>query len=130
MLACYVDVAENLINEQHYAEESGYRIRETTRSEDRNYQDLILVKLGDSEYYAQLSATVFGVGDYRIVEIDGFGIELRLEGDILMYQNQDRTGMLASVASTLAAKNVNIGALSLGREGDRKSTRLNSSHVA
>lgn len=117
MLARYVDDAVNLINARHYAEERGYKISETTKSEDRNYQDLITVKLGDSDYYAQLSATVFGVGDYRIVEIDGFGIELRLEGDILMYQNQDRPGMLASVASTLAAKNVNIGALSLGREG-------------
>jgi len=52
-----------------------------------------------------------------IVEIDGFGIELRLEGDILMYQNIDRPGMLASVAGALASQNINIGALSLGREG-------------
>lgn len=117
MLVRYVDESVNLINARHYAEQRGFKISETTKSEDRNYQDLITVKLGDSKFYAQLSATVFGSGDYRIVEIDGFGIELRLEGDILMYQNQDKPGMLASVASKLAEKNVNIGALSLGREG-------------
>lgn len=34
---------------------------------------------------------------------------------MLMYQNQDVPGMLASVAGALASQNVNIGALSLGR---------------
>jgi len=117
MLTRYVDESVNLINARHYAEERGFKLSETTKSDDKNYHDLITVTLGDSSHYAQISAAVFGPGDYRIVEIDGFGIELRLEGDILMYQNIDKPGMLASVASTLAKQNVNIGALSLGREG-------------
>jgi D-3-phosphoglycerate dehydrogenase len=117
MLTRYVDESVNLINARHYAEERGFKLSETTKSDDKNYHDLITVTLGDSSHYAQISAAVFGPGDYRIVEIDGFGIELRLEGDILMYQNVDKPGMLASVASTLAKQNVNIGALSLGREG-------------
>lgn len=117
MLTQYVDEAVNLINARHYAEERGFKISETTTSDDKNYHDLIKIKLGDNSEYKQFSAAVFGPGDYRIVEIDGFGIELRLEGDILMYQNQDKPGMLASVAGALASRNINIGALSLGREG-------------
>ena len=117
MLSQYVDESVNLINARHYALERGFKLSETTKSEDKNFNDLITIKLGDSHEYKQLSAAVFGPGDYRIVEIDGFGIELQLEGDILMYQNIDKPGMLASVAGTLAKQNVNIGALSLGREG-------------
>ncbi len=117
MLSQYVDESVNLINARHYATERGFKLSETTKSEDKNYNDLITIRLGDSSEYKQISAAVFGPGDYRIVEIDGFGIELRLEGDILMYQNIDKPGMLASVASTLAGQNINIGALSLGREG-------------
>lgn len=117
MLSQYVSEAVNLINARHYAKERGFNLKETTSSNSKNYNDLITVRLGDSSDYKQISAAVFGPGDYRIVEIDGFGIELRLEGDILMYQNQDKPGMLASVAGTLASKNINIGALSLGREG-------------
>ena len=33
-----------------------------------------------------------------------------------MYQNEDKPGMLASVAGALAKRSVNIAALSLGRE--------------
>ncbi|TVQ66842.1 MAG: phosphoglycerate dehydrogenase [Balneolaceae bacterium] len=117
MLTQYVDDSVNLINARHYAIERGFSISETKKSDDKNYQDLITVKIGDASQYKQISAAVFGPGDYRIVEIDGFGIELRLEGDILMYQNIDKPGMLAAVAGKLASQNINIGALSLGREG-------------
>jgi D-3-phosphoglycerate dehydrogenase / 2-oxoglutarate reductase len=116
MLSQYADEAINLINARHYAGERGLKISETTSTNNRMYKDLITVSLGDNSDYRTISAAVFGPGDYRIVEIDGYGIELRLEGDILMYQNQDRPGMLASVAGALAARNINIGALSLGRE--------------
>ncbi|TVR16675.1 MAG: phosphoglycerate dehydrogenase [Balneolaceae bacterium] len=117
MLTPYVDDSVNLINARHYAVERGFKLSETNKSDDKNYNDLITIKLGDSTQYAQISAAVFGPGDYRIIEIDGFGIELRLEGDILMYQNIDRPGMLASVAGKLASQDINIAALSLGREG-------------
>ena len=40
---------------------------------------------------------------------------LRLEGGIILYQNVDKLGMLASVSGLLAQKDINIAALSLGR---------------
>jgi D-3-phosphoglycerate dehydrogenase / 2-oxoglutarate reductase len=117
MLSQFVSESVNLINARHFADERGMKIKETTSSNGKMYKDVVTIELADDAPYKRISAAVFAPGDYRIVEIDGYGIELRLEGDILMYQNQDRPGMLASVASTLAAKNINIGALSLGREG-------------
>ncbi len=117
MLSQFVSESVNLINARHFAKDRGMKLRETTSNNGKMYKDLISIELGSDASYRKISAAVFGPGDYRIVEIDGFGIELRLEGDILMYQNQDKPGMLAAVASTLASKDINIGALSLGREG-------------
>jgi D-3-phosphoglycerate dehydrogenase / 2-oxoglutarate reductase len=117
MLSQFASDAINLINARHYADERGLMISETISSNNKMYKDLISVQLGEEADYKKISASVFGPGDYRIVEIDGYGIELRLEGDILMYQNQDKPGMLASVAGKLASHNINIGALSLGRAG-------------
>jgi D-3-phosphoglycerate dehydrogenase len=107
--------AVNLINARHHAEERGLKIKETTVSETKTYQDLITVKLSKGAEYEKLSASVFGDDDYRIVEIDGFGIELRLEGDIIMYKNVDKPGMLAGVSGALAKQDINIASLSLGR---------------
>lgn len=115
VLSHHVSEAVNLINARHYAEERGLNIRETTSSKTKTFNDLITIKLGDDAEYQEISGTVFGEGDYRIVEINGFGIELRLEGDIIMYQNVDKPGMLASVSGALADQNINIASLSLGR---------------
>lgn len=119
MLSVYVDEAVNLINARVYADERGFEIREVTGSKSKTYNDLITVRLPDNSQYKNISAAVFGNGDYRIVEIDNYGIEIRLEGDLILYQNIDKPGMLASVSSTLAKQNINIAALSLGRSKEK-----------
>lgn len=115
LLSQHVSEAVNLINARHYAEERGLNIRETTASQTKTFNDLITIELGSGAEYKKISATVFGDEDYRIVEINGYGIELRLEGDIIMYQNVDKPGMLAGVSGALAKQDINIASLSLGR---------------
>ncbi len=115
ILSHHVSEAVNLINARYFAEERGLNIKETTVSQTKTFNDLITVKLAKGAEYQKISATVFGEEDYRIVEIDDFGIELRLEGDIIMYQNVDKPGMLAGVSGALAKQDINIANLSLGR---------------
>jgi len=115
MLSEYVSESVNLINARVYAEERGFRIKESKSSSSKTYNDLIKIKLSGEAKYKEISASVFGENDYRIVEIDKYGLELRLEGFIIMYQNEDKPGMLASVSGALASKGINIAALSLGR---------------
>lgn len=115
MLSEYVSESVNLINARVYADERGFRIKETKSSSSKTFNDLIRIKLSGDAQYKEISASVFGDNDYRIVEIDNYGLELRLDGFIIMYQNEDKPGMLASVSGALASKDINIAALSLGR---------------
>lgn len=115
MLSRHVSESVNLINARVYADELGYKIKETTSPGAQIFRDLITIRLDGSAPFNKISASVFGKGDYRVVEIDGFGIELRLEGDIILYTNIDRPGMLAAVSGALAEQDINIASLSLGR---------------
>lgn len=115
MLSEYVEESVNLINARVYASNRGYSIKESTSDKVKLYNDLVTIRLPEGAEYNNISAAVFGEGDYRIVEIDKYGIELRLEGDIILYQNEDKPGRLASVSGALAEMNINIGGLSLGR---------------
>lgn len=115
MLSEYVDEAINLINARIYADKRGFNIKEVTTSKTKTYSDLVTIRLPKGAVYTSISAVVFGESDYRIVAIDNYGIELRLGGDIILYQNEDKPGMLASVSGALAKSGINIGALSLGR---------------
>lgn len=117
MLSEYIDDAINLINARVYADQRGFNIKEVTSNKTQTYSDLVTIRLPKGAEYTSISATVFGEGDYRIVEIDNYGIELRLEGDLILYQNEDKPGMLASVSGLLASQGINIAALSLGRSG-------------
>ena len=111
----YVDDSINLINARVYADERGFEIKEVTSNKTKTFADLITIKIPKNKTYKSISATLFGDGDYRIVDIDGYRLELRLEGDILLYQNEDKPGMLAAVSGALAKDSINIGSLSLGR---------------
>ena len=115
MLSNYVDDAVNLINARHYANERGFSIKEVLTNKEKSHADLVTIKFADGAEYRSISAAVFGENDYRIVQIDSYGIELRLEGDIILYQNEDKPGMLASVSGAFAEQGINIGALGLGR---------------
>ena len=110
------DAPINLINARYIADGRGLKVVETSMKKGKTYTDLIQIELiGQAPFY-KISAAVFGDNDYRIVEIDGFGIELKMEGDIVMYKNDDKPGMLAAAASSFAKQDINIAALSLGRE--------------
>ncbi len=115
ILAQQTDKAVNLVNARVFADDRGFKIQETTSSETRTFNDVIKVKLGEDADYQELWATNFGDDDFRVVQIDGFPIEIQLGGHILMYKNIDKPGMLASVSSDLAKQDINIASLSLGR---------------
>lgn len=115
MLSQHVSESVNLINARVYADELGFKIKETTAPGTQTFNDLITIRLDGGATFNKLSGSVFGEDDYRIVEIDGFGIELRMEGDIILYTNIDKPGMLAAVSGALAQQDINIASLSLGR---------------
>ncbi|TVQ74839.1 MAG: phosphoglycerate dehydrogenase [Balneolaceae bacterium] len=115
-----VDEVVNLINARYHAESRGLKISETQSRETQTYSDLITVDLGPDAEYRKLSATPFGEADYRIVSIDGFSIEIHLEGEIIIYRNIDKPGMLAATSSALAKRDINIASLSLGRDPKNK----------
>ena len=111
-----VDDIVNLINARYHAETRGLKISETLSKETKTFSDLITVDLGPKADYRKLSATPFGDEDYRIVSIDGFSIEIQLDGEIIIYKNIDQPGMLAATSGALAKRGINIASLSLGRD--------------
>lgn len=106
----------NLINARFLADSKGVKVREASSKTTRTYHDLITITLNDRAPYRRISATPFGEHDFRIVEIDGFNIEQQLAGEMVIYSNIDRPGMLAAVSSAFASKSINIASLSLGRQ--------------
>ena len=106
----------NLINAPLIAKESGVVVSAQWQSEHATYAHLISVSFDTSGEQRTLSGTVFGNSHLRIVEVDGFPLEINPEGYLLFYNNIDKPGMLANVGAMLANAGINIAGLALGRD--------------
>lgn len=99
------------------------------KSEDSNvYKNLVTVEINTEKGKRIFGATLFGLDEIRIVQIDNYKVELNPAGYMLLYTNVDKPGMLASVGSVLAEANINIAGLSLGRieKGENALTIINT----
>ena len=54
----------------------------------------------------------------RIVELEGLPIELAPEGHLLMFANDDRSGVVGAVGAFLGKRNINIAEIRLARAED------------
>ena len=122
-----LDTNINYINAPFFAEEMKIILEETNSTDHREYLSLIEASIFTSAREWKFAGTVFGNNEIRIVEINNYQIEFKPEGNILIYFNLDKPGMLAAVSRELSSSNVNIASLSLGRksEGDIALTVVN-----
>lgn len=111
----------NVINARYFAEEQGIKISEIKLPLNPSYSNLISVAVtyGNAKTITLLGS-VYNDIDGRLVQIDDYAIEIKFDGDLFIYENEDRPGMLAQVGSILAQNNINIGSLVLGRKKETK----------
>lgn len=64
----------------------------------------------------EVSGTVFGKNDARIVTVDGFRVDVIPQGIMLFTQHTDKPGVIGRVGTLLGSRNVNIAGMHLGRE--------------
>jgi len=105
----------NFISAPLLATELGLTVNERQESIGGDYPSMLTVRYETDKEAREVAGTVFGSSSVRLVRMDGFRFEIKPEGYLLVYYNIDRPGMLAKVGSILAACNVNIGDVSLGR---------------
>ena len=111
----------NYINARYFAEEHGIKISEIKLAGSPLYSNSIsiAVNYGNGKTKSLLGS-VYNDTDGRLVQIDDYQMEIKLEGDLFIYENEDRPGMLAQVGAILAQHSINIGSLVLGRKKETK----------
>ena len=105
----------NFINSPILAKEMGIKINETKSDENLNYTNLLSVEFLSDKEKRFFAGTVFGNNETRIVKIDNYLLEVKPEGNLLLYSNIDKPGMVAAVGKLLSEAKINIAGLSLGR---------------
>ena len=115
-VATLSDEPVTYVNAPLFAQKRGVQIDETRSGEHRDYANLITVDYETSEGTTSISATIFGSRDPRMVRIDRFEVNAKLEGNMLFCCNRDVPGVVGWMGSLLARNNINISDMALGRE--------------
>ena len=97
------------------AEEKGIAVEEAT-AESNTYKNLIEIVAKTSKDVIHLQGTVTEEGRQRIVHVNDYRIDFVPTGNLLVFQNHDRPGVIGRIGKMLGDQQVNIANFALGRK--------------
>ncbi len=110
----------NYVNAELLAKERGIEVVEKTTTIKSDFPNLISVAVetekGKKHVYGILSVNK----EARIVRIDNFEGEIAPEGNMLVYKNIDKPGVIGRIGTILGENGINIASFSLGRTKEEK----------
>jgi len=105
----------NYVNAGYIAEEKGIKVETETSKTNCAYKNLITIKLTTNKDVITMSGTLFNEDVERIVDINGFALDIEPKGNMILFKNTDVPGVIGHVGSILSTHNVNISDFRLGR---------------
>ncbi len=111
-----LDTYVNFVNAPFVAKERGIKVIEMKSSRATDFASSITIKVKTKETESVVEGALFGKKEPRIVRIDKFFLDAVPEGYLLLLQNEDKPGVIGNVGTLLAANNINIARLHLGRQ--------------
>lgn len=106
----------NYVNAPVIAQERGIHVREVRSKEAGDFMTLLVLSGRFGTQQAAVAGTLYRKKDPRIVEMEGFSLEVIPEGSLLVLANDDKPGVIGSIGSLLGSAGLNISRLHNGRE--------------
>lgn len=127
------DTIVNLVNADFIAKQKGLRISEervvvVDSSPELPVESIILqISNVDSKFASAIcesgQISIEGKVKYGIPHltcVGSFGVDVSLEGNVILCRQVDQPGMIGNVGNILAEQNVNVSFMSVGRTSHRK----------
>jgi D-3-phosphoglycerate dehydrogenase len=108
----------NFVNAPFVAKERGIKVVEIKSSRATDFASSITIRVKTKEGENIVEGALFGKKEPRIVRIDKFLLDAVPDGYLLLLQNEDKPGVIGNVGTLLAANNVNVARLHLGRSAE------------
>ena len=105
----------NFVNAGVIAEERGISFSHSLNTESVSFSNLIVAHVITESGTIEVAGSVFGDKHPRIVDIMGYELDVRPEGNMLFVQNKDVPGVIGKVGMILGKGGVNIAEYLLSR---------------
>ena len=106
----------NFINAVSLAKERGIKIKEAKSSKENEFVNLIQLQIKTDKETRMVSGTLSSNKKTRIVKIDEYYVDLAPTDEMIYIENWDRPGLIGSLGTFLGKHNINIAAMTFGRD--------------
>ena len=107
----------NYVNAVFVAKDRGINVSiDTKDSLSSVYKNLITIEITTLENTMSISGCVFDEDKLRIIDINGFCIDIEPSGKIILFKNTDVPGVIGNVGNIMEKNNINIADFRLGRK--------------
>ena len=118
LLQPHFDTIVNVVNAPVLAKQRGISIDQTKNEEIKDLESSFTATVETNNVTRPVCGTVFGGSLLRIINIDGFGIEVTPEDNMVVIFNDDRPGVIGSIGCVLGSHGININTLGVGHKGE------------
>ena len=106
----------NFVNAPLIAKNRGIKVVESKTETVENFISLITLRVDTDKETKNVSGTLFGKDDARIVKIDGYRVDAKPSGFMLISKYKDKPKVIGPVGLILGENNINIARMQVGRE--------------
>ena len=106
----------NAVNAPRIAEDRGVEVTESKTRQTEDFRSLVTVTVRNGSEELAVCGTLFADDDPRIVRIDGYRVDARPYGQMLVARNRDEPGVIGLIGTVLGEAGVNIAGMYNARE--------------
>ena len=121
LLKSSIDTPVNLVNVGLVAEQRGISVDETINTKAKDIESSFTAIVKTDKVTRSVTGTIFGGNILRIVEIDGFKVEMTPAGAVMIVCNDDKPGVVGAVGCVCGDHGININTMGVGQKaGENK----------
>ncbi len=124
LLQRHFDMPLNMVNTPVLAKERGISFNETKNVQAKDVAASLSAKVVTDKVTRTVTGSVFGGKLLRIIEIDGFNIEITPQGAVLVIYNDDKPGVIGAVGTLCGKHNINICTMGVGQKPEEQKAIL------
>ena len=114
----------NMINVGLVAKERGLSVEESKNTEAKDVASSFSAKVTTNKVTRTITGTVFSEEIMRIIEIDGFDVEMTPSGTVVIIFNDDKPGVIGCVGTVCGKHEINIGTMGVGQKAKEQKAIL------
>ena len=116
LLAPHIAEPVNVINAPVLARQRGIDVEQITSAKVSNFANTMKVTLHTDQIKRSVTGTIFGNRFPRVIAIDGYHMEMKPEGHVVIILNDDKPGVVGQYGTIFGNNDINIADMTFSRK--------------